>query len=177
MTHPNATTTAPPAARLEVPDEYDVLARSILDHLASRPGQLAAPAAPAPVASELEAVRPAHILAEHDRWPWLPTPDHGHLARHPFCEGCGGVRYMGSLRPMKLGALVNLAARLAERLRADGRTVTEAQFRLVMQRLTREHADDTFVISRPMQEHILLASFARCTGIDDGTLRSYFRLL
>lgn len=167
--------------RAPVEDEYDVLAHAILAHLGAR---RPAPEAPFPdgapaegLTESFEVERPAHVLADHDHWPWLPTPDHGHLAQHPYCEGCGGVRYLGSLRPLKMGALVNLATRLADRVRADGRKVTEAQFRLIMKQLTTDHADDTFVVSRPMQERILVASFSRCTGLDAATVQSYLRAL
>ena len=127
----------------------------------------------APAQREPPAAR--HKMAPRTAWPWLPTLEHQHLAAHPYCAQCGGVKYTGSMRAAPLGGLVNQASRLRDLLRAQGRKVTEAQFRLIVKRLEALEADDTFLHSRRTQERLLLESFSTYTRIDPETLASYLR--
>lgn len=116
-----------------------------------------------------------HAVADRDTWPWLPTQEHTHLAPHPFCKDCGGVKYVGSTRALPMGGLTNLASRLARDLGAQGRKVTEAQIRLIMKRLHEAGASDGFVHSRATQERLLLETFRSYTGLDEGVLVSFLR--
>lgn len=114
-----------------------------------------------------------HVLAPRDAWPWLPTQEHRHLAIHPYCAACGGVKYVGSTRALPLGGLANLAAHLRATLGRQGRKVTEAQMRLIMKRLQRAEASDTFTQGRATQERLLLQAFAAYTSLDETTLATY----
>ncbi|MBI4394398.1 MAG: hypothetical protein HY556_11495 [Euryarchaeota archaeon] len=118
---------------------------------------------------------PRHETAEPRSWPWLPTVDDNHLAPHPFCAHCGFVKYVGSYRALPLGGLVNLASALAERAREMGRTVTQTQMRLIIKRLQSGGANDTFTLSKPVQERLLIDAFAACTGLGKPWLENLLR--
>lgn len=163
----------PPAlSRASGPQDLESqLSQIILAELANRSTvPVGTPGLPAPLEGP-----PAHTIVAARAWPWLPTLDHGHLAPHPYCGDCGGVKYVGSLRAIKFGGLVAMASALSKKIEASGRRVTEAQFRLIVKALEAEGAGDGFVMSREMQERALLRAICRYTGVDDATLRSYLR--
>lgn len=170
----------PPALELVVPaeppgaDDPDAaIAQAILRAYLADEAPRAGPAAPAPGADRKAGS--SHVLAERRAWPWLPTLEHQHLAPHPYCEGCGGVKYVGSLRALPMGRLTELASRLRWVLTANGRKVSDAQLRLIVRRLEESGAYDGFVQSWPTQERLLLEAFAAYTGMDIATLATYLR--
>jgi hypothetical protein len=118
---------------------------------------------------------PRHETAEPRSWPWLPTVDDNHLAPHPYCSHCGFVKYVGSFRAVPLGGLVNMASALAERARQMGRTITQAQMRLIIKRLQSTGANDTFTLSKPVQERLLIDAFSNCTGLGKPWLENLLR--
>lgn len=101
--------------------------------------------------------------------------DSSALAPHPYCDGCGLVRYVGSRRAMDLGGLANLLARLEIHLRRNGRKVTEAQRRLITRELATYSIDDTFALSRAGQLQIVAEVAARRLGLPTEVLASYLR--
>lgn len=168
---PSALLPAEPRSPLEaaIPSNLDAseddarLSRAILAHLRTQSAALALVDAH------------EHALAARDAWPWLPTREHRHLAVHPYCASCGGVKYVGSLGALPLGGLINLAAALRTKLQAQGRKVSEAQMRLIFRRLREAQASDRFTHSRATQEALLLDAFSHFTRLEPAVLASYLR--
>lgn len=111
-----------------------------------------------------------HVVPPALLWPWLPKAGHGDLAKHPYCKVCGQVAVVGADRALKVGTLVNVLAALAKRVRKDGRRLTEAQRRLVLQHLQREGADDPFGLTREAQFRVLEEALARYAGFEKAYL-------
>lgn len=116
-----------------------------------------------------------HQVAAPEKWPWLPTQEDQGLAKHPYCEECGSVKALGSESGLKFGTIVNIVGRLRRRLRDLGHTVTEAQQRLILQRLRVEDADDRFAIPRSGQLRLIVEAVHDHTELDEDLIRDVLR--
>lgn len=95
------------------------------------------------------------------------------MVPHPYCADCGSIKSVGSERAMDLGGLMNLMGRLRHLLEARGHRLTEAQRRLIGQRLQHLQVDDVFDQSRAAQYMLLAACVAETTGIPEDVVHSY----
>lgn len=118
---------------------------------------------------------PRHAIAERSAWVWLPVAHQGLAARHPWCRDCGEVKHVGSARALDIGGLTNLIARFERLLGEHGRRLTEAQRRLVVNRLRELQADDTFGLSRDAQMKILADTLARYLHLPTDVVGTYLR--
>lgn len=116
-----------------------------------------------------------HHVAEPRAWPWLPTTNHGHLAKHPYCRHCGKIANVNGERALDTGGIANLIARLDHRLRHDGIKLTETHKRLVMRRLHATGTDDAFGQQRDHQITTIATTIAMFVGLTPDTLESYVR--
>jgi hypothetical protein len=119
---------------------------------------------------------PPHRVAPPHAWPWLPAQGGGSgtLAKHPYCEGCGVVRYIGSQRALNLGGLANLLARVEILLKQrTGRKVTEAQRRMIVLRLAALRADDAWAFSREGQRRLVAKVIGKQIGLEADVVESY----
>lgn len=116
-----------------------------------------------------------HDVAPPTEWPWLPTHDDSGLAKHPYCRECGSVKTLGRESGLKMGALANILGHVKRRLRDDGHTITEAQSRLILQRLRQAGGDDEFAVPRSTQIQILAEAVADYTTLDARNVKSILR--
>lgn len=108
----------------------------------------------------------AHETPHPEDWPYLERGDEKGLDKHPYCEDCGLVKHVGPDRPLPGGGLVNLVARVRDRLEREGRTVTDAQKRLVMQRLRDGNVDDDWGLDRATQLAQFEEVVSEVTGVE-----------
>lgn len=130
---------------------------------------------PAHAGADSVLVAPRHRVAPSASWPWMPTVAKGILARHPWCEECGQIQVVGADRAISRGGIANLLGRVERRLRQDGLKFTEAQKRLVMMRLARTGADDTFGLSHEAQLRIIQCAVSDIVGLSPTTTAAYLR--
>ena len=116
-----------------------------------------------------------HHVAEPRAWPWMPTANHGHLAKHPYCKQCGKIANVGGERALDAGGIANLLARVDHRLRQHGIKLTEAHKRLVMRRLHQGATDDPFGQRRDHQITAIATTIATYVGLTPDTIESYVR--
>lgn len=74
-----------------------------------------------------------------------------------------------------MGGLVNELARICRALAVGGVKVTEAQRRLITQRLAAIDAHDRFSLNRDAQEQTLLRVVSQYTGLQPDTIATYAR--
>lgn len=110
--------------------------------------------------------RHAHETPHPQDWPYLERGDEKGIDKHPYCEDCGLVKHVGPDRPLPGGGLVNLVARVRDRLEREGRTVTDAQKRLVMQRLRDGNVDDDWGLDRATQLEQFEEVVSEVTGVE-----------
>lgn len=116
-----------------------------------------------------------HTIAPPEQWPWLPKHDSEDLAQHPYCERCGAVKIVGTHAGLSFGTLVNIVGRLRRRLRQNNHKITEAQQRLILQRLRVERADDGFALPRSTQIETVAQTVHHYTGIDTRYIKGVLR--
>lgn len=107
-----------------------------------------------------------HDVAPPTEWPWLPTQEDSGLAKHPYCEDCGAIKVLGRESGLPIGTLTNILGRIKRRLRDDGHTITEAQTRLILQRLRQTGGDDDFAVPRSRQLQLLAEAVEEYTNIE-----------
>lgn len=112
-----------------------------------------------------------HAIAHPSKWPWLERGDGKGLDRHPYDPGSGLVKYVGADRALKPGAIVNLLARLRERVDRDGRKIADVQQRLILKRLHARRADDPFGLKLHTQLRMIEETVREITGFDRAYLR------
>jgi hypothetical protein len=109
----------------------------------------------------------AHETPHPSRWPYLERGDDKGMDRHPYCEDCGLVKYVGPDRPLPGGGLVNLLGRLKDRLEREGRTLADAQKRVILQRLRDRNVDDNWGQDRATQLAAFEEVVSEVTGVEE----------
>jgi hypothetical protein len=130
-------------------------------------------------ANALQAPDPAicrdHGLVHPDSRPWLPKQENQDLAPHPYCTECGEVMGIGKAGGLDKGDLVNLVSQLETRLDRAGHVVTEAQKRLILQKISEKDLDDPFGFTRDTQLSHVCQIASTYLGIPEATIMSYVR--
>lgn len=116
-----------------------------------------------------------HGLVHPDARPWLPKQESEDLAPHPYCTECGEVMGIGRAGGLDRGDLVNLVSDLEDELEAAGHVVTEAQKRLIFQRIREDEIDDPFGFTRNRQLSLVSEIASTYLGIPEQVVRSYLR--
>ncbi len=118
-------------------------------------------------------VCPEHGTVHPDDRPWLPKLEKGDLAPHAYCPDCGQVQGRGAKRGLDRGGLVNRISRLETMLERDGYVCTQAQKRLIFQRIDKQDLDDAYGLTRGTQMLLVTEIASEILGVPPTVIHAY----